>query len=702
MLRSDANKARSAANAAANNAAKNENAPLSARQAALKKGSAASSSSAAAASNTQKLSGLGSTLSKSTSSAAAIKPLTALTASRSNNSNLSASAGPLSAAASTSSVSARSLRARPGDSNIPSASVAAAAAHRTRGLTALSSSATILPEENLKKPLTRAAARKSASAAPADELVPPSAIPQRRVTRSQARSSSSGTSAADPVAAAPSSTSTAAGVKRTASRAPKQLTDEDVRLARSHNAENLEPVSAIANADRPMTRSAAAAAAAAMPAQLRGLPDLDASFDDSDTRAHKRPRVDTARATSSAAAAKSSSSSAASTSRMAKGLSELLPPPTAAPAPVAAPAAPVKRPKSYEERCDELINVLLAKDPKSLSAKSNRLRLVQLEGDKLNVALVKYDRAEDALDYAIDFDEEDLDDPSMCAEYAQEIIDYLTGREKFFMPSAHYIHQHADLRWDMRAILVDWLVEVHQKFKFLPETLFLCVNIMDRFLSRRVCSLTRFQLVGLAALFIAAKTEEVMCPPVSSFTFMADNAFKEADMLSAEQYILRTLEFNVWAPGPFSFIRRISKVDDYNALHRNAAKYFAEATLLDHRFLSVPPSLMAAATMYLARALNNEPGWNHDFVMAAGYSLDEVFPVALLLVDCLNSPLEGESFFSNKYAHRKFSRYLGLARAWVKQNQYDADLVAVKDAYAAKATTAARITYTPLPPADMD
>ena len=80
-----------------------------------------------------------------------------------------------------------------------------------------------------------------------------------------------------------------------------------------------------------------------------------------------------------------------------------------------------------------------------------------------------------------------------------------------------------ELKWKMRAILVDWIIEVHTKFRLLPETLFLAVNIIDRFLSLRVVSLVKLQLVGVTALFIASKFEEVMSPSIQSFLYMAED-----------------------------------------------------------------------------------------------------------------------------------------------------------------------------------
>lgn len=262
-----------------------------------------------------------------------------------------------------------------------------------------------------------------------------------------------------------------------------------------------------------------------------------------------------------------------------------------------------------------------------------------------------------------DLDSVDLEDPGMCAEYAQEIIEYLMGREKVFMPSADYIDLHPELKWNMRTILVDWLIEVHSSLRLLPETLFLAINFMDRFLSRRVCNLSKFQLVGLAALFVASKTEEITCPSISGFMKMTDGAFQETEMLHAEQYMLQILDFDIWAPGPLTFIRRISKIDEYNYENRTLAKFFAEVALLDHMFLKFPPSLIAAASMFLARRLHGNKSWSSLFEYASGYTEKEMDECLKQILKVLCAEQDPESyFFSKKYAGRRYQRAIDAVK----------------------------------------
>lgn len=208
-----------------------------------------------------------------------------------------------------------------------------------------------------------------------------------------------------------------------------------------------------------------------------------------------------------------------------------------------------------------------------------------------------------------DLDKEDLDDPLMVAEYVVEIFEHLKDLEVATKPNHDYMDHQEDLEWKMRGILVDWLIEVHTRFHLLPETLFLAVNIIDRFLSTKVVQLDRLQLVGVTAMFIASKYEEVLSPHVANFRHVADDGFTEAEILSAERYVLTALNYDLSYPNPMNFLRRISKADNYDIQTRTLGKYLMEISLLDHRFMEYLPSHIAAASMFLARSILDRGPW---------------------------------------------------------------------------------------------
>ena len=240
-------------------------------------------------------------------------------------------------------------------------------------------------------------------------------------------------------------------------------------------------------------------------------------------------------------------------------------------------------------------------------------------------------QAEDLYNRIEDLDAEDLDDPSMCAEYVREIFEYYFALEEVTQPNANYMDHQDDLEWKMRGILVDWLIEVHTRFRLLPETLFLAVNIVDRFLSQKVVPLDKLQLVGITAMFIASKYEEVLSPHVGNFVHVADDGFTVDEVLSAERYTLSTLKYDLSYPNPMNFLRRISKADNYDIHTRTLGKYLMEISLVDHRFLEYKQSHIAAASMYLARMILDRGGWVCASCSTSSISLLTICRMLLLL-----------------------------------------------------------------------
>ena len=224
-----------------------------------------------------------------------------------------------------------------------------------------------------------------------------------------------------------------------------------------------------------------------------------------------------------------------------------------------------------------------------------------------------------------DLDAEDEGDPTMVSEYVVDAFNYMMKLEvsdplclvpcnhaynqRSTMANPTYMDDQEELQWRMRTILMDWLIEVHSKFRLLPETLFIAVNLIDRFLSQRVISLVKFQLVGLTALFVAAKYEEVICPSISHFLHMTDGGYGVEEIIKAERYMLSTLSFDLSYPNPLHFLRRISKADGYDIQSRTLGKFLTEISALEHKLLAYPPSLLAASAMWLARLCLERGQW---------------------------------------------------------------------------------------------
>lgn len=177
------------------------------------------------------------------------------------------------------------------------------------------------------------------------------------------------------------------------------------------------------------------------------------------------------------------------------------------------------------------------------------------------------------------------------------------------LPNANYMDMQTEIQWSMRSVLMDWVIQVHTRFGLLPETLFLTVNYIDRFLTAKIVSLGKLQLVGATALFLAAKYEEINCPSVQEIAYMVDHGYTVEEILKAERFMLSMLNFEMGWPGPMSFLRRISKADDYDLESRTLAKYLLEVAIMDERFVSSPASYLAAGAHCLSRLILGKGEW---------------------------------------------------------------------------------------------
>ncbi|CAD6906902.1 unnamed protein product [Tilletia controversa] len=268
-------------------------------------------------------------------------------------------------------------------------------------------------------------------------------------------------------------------------------------------------------------------------------------------------------------------------------------------------------------------------------------------------------------DMGLDPDEER--DTTMAAEYAEEVFTYMSQCEITTMPNPHYMNFQNEMDWPLRQTLVDWLMQIHVRFHMLPETLWIAINLADRFLSVRVVSLPKLQLVGVTAMFIASKYEEIMAPTLDEMlSLMATSTYTRDEILKGERIILSTLDFNVSKYcSPYSWVRRISKADEYDVQTRTLCKFLIECTLLDHRFLRVKPSTIAAIGMFLAKKMLGGE-WNDAFVYYSGFTAEQLLPGANMLLERLLDPTFEEMFVCKKYSSRKFLRASAFARDWVR------------------------------------
>lgn len=269
------------------------------------------------------------------------------------------------------------------------------------------------------------------------------------------------------------------------------------------------------------------------------------------------------------------------------------------------------------------------------------------------------------------FDENDEDtyDITMAAEYSDDIFEYMRELEFKYRPDAGYMERQVEVNWYKRGILMDWLVRIHDHCNLFPETLFLTVNYIDRFLSLKAVSQAKLQLVGIVALFVAAKYEEITCPSVQEIAYMVDNEYSIDEILRAERYMINLFEFNMGWPGPMSFLRRSSKADDYDSDTRTLAKYLLEMTIMDQRFVSAPPSWLAAASHYLSRKILSRGSWSKAHVYFSGYTEAQLRPLVDMMIGCCQNAQTHHRSIYRKYSDARFKWVSLHVAEWISSHE---------------------------------
>lgn len=201
-------------------------------------------------------------------------------------------------------------------------------------------------------------------------------------------------------------------------------------------------------------------------------------------------------------------------------------------------------------------------------------------------------------------DEKIVKDELKVANYVTDLFQNLYNEEGKGRPK-RYMNNQPDINAKMRSILIDWLVEVHMKFRLVPETLYLCVNIIDRYCSLNLSiKRSKLQLVGVTALFVACKYEEIYPPEVRDCVYITDRAYDREEVVEMEQHILKILEWKIYVPTAYPFLMRFLDLCDASKHSRIAANYYLERTLQEHDMLIYRPSVVSAAAVIMA--INNE------------------------------------------------------------------------------------------------
>ncbi|KQK03965.2 cyclin-B1-3 [Brachypodium distachyon] len=254
-----------------------------------------------------------------------------------------------------------------------------------------------------------------------------------------------------------------------------------------------------------------------------------------------------------------------------------------------------------------------------------------------------------------DIDASDAQDEFAVVDYVEDIYRFYKSTEGTCRPLCSYMSSQAEINERMRAILTDWLIEVHDKLLLMPETLYLTVYIIDQYLSMESIPKKELQLVGVSAMLIACKYEEIWAPLVKELLCISNYAFSREQVLIKEKSILNKLQWNLTVPTVYMFIVRYLKAAMGDKELENMAYFYAELALVQYSMLIYSPSMTAAAAVYAARCtLDVCPLWSDTLQHHTGLSEEELLGCARRLVSLHSTAAASkQKVVYNKYTDPK-------------------------------------------------
>ncbi|KAL0697985.1 hypothetical protein Bca4012_054107 [Brassica carinata] len=257
----------------------------------------------------------------------------------------------------------------------------------------------------------------------------------------------------------------------------------------------------------------------------------------------------------------------------------------------------------------------------------------------------------------INIDACDEKNPLAVVEYINDIYDFFKKSEELSCVPPNYMDNQQDLNERMRGILIDWLIEVHYKFELMEETLYLTVSVIDRFLAVHPIVRKKLQLVGVTALLLACKYEEVSVPVVDDLILISDKAYTRREVLDMEKLMANTLQFNFSLPTPYVFMRRFLKAAQSDKKLEVLSFFIIELCLVEYEMLEYTPSMLAASAIYTARCtLNGFEEWSKTCEFHTGYKEEQLLACARKMVGFHNKAGTGKlTGVHRKYNTSKFS-----------------------------------------------
>ena len=246
----------------------------------------------------------------------------------------------------------------------------------------------------------------------------------------------------------------------------------------------------------------------------------------------------------------------------------------------------------------------------------------------------------------------EVKNPQEVDDYFDDIFNYFKQEESKFLPKANYMKYQSDINEKMREILFDWLIEVHKKYKLSDNTLYITGNLIDRFTERKPeLKRTKYQLLGVSALFIAGKYNDIYPPESKDYSYITDDAYTKKEVVEMEMEILKQLNYTITFPTQYNFLEIYKKLLNMDDKTFHLSFYLIDICFINYKMIKYKPSFLAAAACLLSfRLLKIYDNWE-EFENITGYNVNELYDCVIKMAELI----EKQKNTKLKGVYKKFS-----------------------------------------------
>lgn len=241
-------------------------------------------------------------------------------------------------------------------------------------------------------------------------------------------------------------------------------------------------------------------------------------------------------------------------------------------------------------------NIIISKESPNLPKNENQKE--QNPSPKLQEEKEKEKEKEDILSFKFSSEQEST---LFLGDTLNDAYFILLEDEKKLknIPIYGYMNNQPFINDTMRAVLIDWLIDLLIRFGYKEETLYQTVWIIDAYLSKEKVARNNLQLLGITAFLISCKENEIYFLPPQRCASLTGDAYKKEELLQFENKITRVLEFNILVPTACNFYNILSKAFNFDKKQYFFGKYFLDSCLLDYNLTKYKSSVIAVACIYI-------------------------------------------------------------------------------------------------------